>query len=58
MDKKTEPSQTKPTESKPIQTKPKYISNHSVEDFSNPNGFVWFGLKPNRTKKPMYFVII
>ncbi|WZZ65861.1 hypothetical protein YC2023_077231 [Brassica napus] len=35
---RTEPSQTEPTEPKSIQTEPKSISNHSVEDFPNPNG--------------------
>ena len=43
------------TEPKPIQTEPKPISNHSVEDFSNLNGLVWFGFKPNRTEKPKCF---
>ena len=38
--KRTEPSRTVPTEPKPIQTEPKSISNHSVEDFPNPNGSV------------------
>ena len=43
----TEPSQTKPTEpTEPIQTEPKSISNHSVEDFSNPNGSVRFRTEP------------
>ena len=55
---RTEPSQTEPTEPKPIQPVPKSISNHSVEDFSNLNGSVWFGFKQNRTEKPMCFVII
>ena len=33
---RTEPSQTEPTEPKPIHPEPKSISNHLVEDFSNP----------------------
>ncbi|WZZ32381.1 hypothetical protein YC2023_015782 [Brassica napus] len=40
---------------KPIQIEPKSISNHSVEDFPNPDGLVRFGFKPNRIKKPMSF---
>ncbi|CAN7020757.1 unnamed protein product, partial [Brassica rapa subsp. trilocularis] len=38
----TERNETEPTEPKLIQTKPKSISNHSVEDFPNPNGSVRF----------------
>ena len=60
----TERSQTEPAEQKPIQTERKSILNHSVKYFPNPNSSVRFktnpngsvfGLKPNRTKKPMCF---
>ena len=51
----TEPNQTEPTEPKPIQTELKFISNHSVKNFSNPNGSV---LNRTEPKNRFIFVII
>ena len=48
---RTEQSHTKPTEAKPIQTESNSISNHSVEDFFNPNGLVL-----NRTEPRNRFI--
>ena len=54
---RTEPSQTKPTEQKQIQTKPTSISNHSVEDLSNPNGSVRFGFNRTEPRNRCVFVL-